>query len=424
MGNTCPNVNEKDERMKHKINCQLTHLCKNDFIIEYPIGKGGFGNIYKVKYKKTNRTYAMKEMNKVSIIKRKCISNIINELKALQYIQNELFIINIKYAFHSTDSLYIVTDYLSGGNLRSCIRKHNKTNKFKESEIKFILANIVLCLQTLRLKGIVHRDLKPDNLLFDNNGYLHLADFGLARMVPYIHDTDTSGTPGYMAPEAYLNHKYSKYYQVDYFALGVICYELVFGKRFYHNRSYQELKEVLLSKNIHIDVNDLPRNGKYADPQGMCEFMNGLLKRKYNERLGYNDINEIINHSWLSDVNWEKMKCMQIKSPFKITTANEVDHYNVKRSRNNLECEYNEIEYKTIVKKINKLKVFDNYYYNGDVCLSCKKDDINEVVDDSSNCICENNNNNMNDKSIGILDNKMNRSDRSVSSSKKSTNYL
>ena len=428
MGNTCPNVNEKEDKVsKDKYKC-CYHLIisKNDFVIECsPIGKGGFGNIYKVKHKKTNNIYAMKEMNKVSIIKRKCISNIINELKALQCIRNELFIINIQYAFHSIDSLYIVTDYLSGGNLRSCIHKHNNTNnKFKESEIKFIIANIVLCLRTLRLKGIVHRDLKPDNLLFDSNGYLHLADFGIARIVPYIYDKDTSGTPGYMAPETYLNnHKYSKYYQVDYFALGVICYEMVFGKRFYHNRNHQEIKEVLLNKNIRVDVKDLPRNGKYADPKGMCDFMNRLLKRKYNERLGFGDINEIINHSWLSDVDWEKMMNMQVKSPFAVDTVSEGNDYYVKHHRKKSECDYNEMEYKTLVRKINKLKVFDNYYYNGDMYLSCKKDnDVNAVVNDECNCICDDNN--VNDKSIGILDNKTNRTDRSVSSSKKSTNYL
>jgi serum/glucocorticoid-regulated kinase 2 len=375
MGNTCSQINEKIN--PNPSTSQITPLSITNFIKEYPIGKGGLGHIYKVIHKQTNQIYAMKEMNKASIIKRKCLSNITNELKALKQIQNEQFIINIKYAFHSESALYIITNYYPGGNLRNCMHLYTNGKQFKEHEIKFIIANIVLCLQTLRNKGIVHRDLKPENLLFDNKGYLHLADFGIARIVPYVNDIDTSGTPGYMSPESYFNCKYSKYYQVDYFSLGVICYELVFGKRFYHRLNHQELKEMLLSKSIHVRSKDLPKSISFNNPKLICDFINKLLKRKYHERLGFNDINEIVNHPWLKDMPWEKLKCMQIESPF--TKEGEIDNY-IPDSRNIWEMTQNVTKYKKLVTKFNKHNSFDKYYFNIDYYIYQKNHTNNNIV--------------------------------------------
>ena len=101
----------------------------------------------------------------------------------------------------------------------------------------------------LNLNGVIHRDIKPENLVFDENGYLHLTDFGIARKFKKNKQlTESSGTPGYMAPEVLLNKPQS--YEVDYFALGFITYELVFGKRPYKGHNRKEIVE-----KIENDIN-------------------------------------------------------------------------------------------------------------------------------------------------------------------------
>ena len=371
MGNTCTNVNQFQHPNEYNYNnvspFQMKYtLFKSDFTIQYPIGKGGFSYIYKVLHKKTHHIYAMKEMNKASIIKRKSIDNIRNELQVLKLIKHGMFNINIKYAFHTRESLYIITNCFTGGNLRHCIQTHYPSTHFPEQQAKFIISNILLCLEYLRLNGIVHRDIKPENLLFDNNGYLHLGDFGIARVIPFINDNDTSGTPCYMAPEAYLNKQYSKYFQVDYFSLGVICYELIFGRRPFHNLNANEIKQLLLTKNLHVNVNDLPRNGIYDNKEVLCDFINRLLKRKCTERMGFNRIEEIFEHEWLRDVDWEGMKAKRVKSPF--MCENEKGNcVVVKRNESKVECIVNDyLRDIRLVDKYNKQKVFDNYYFNID----------------------------------------------------------
>ena len=117
-------------------------------------------------------------------------------------------------------------DYLSGGDLRYHICRRNY---FTEQEIKFIAACITLSLNYIHERNVIHRDIKPENIVFGGDGYLHLTDFGIA--MEYHKGVDVvraRGTPGYMAPEAIINRPHD--FCVDYFALGVIIYELMIGE--------------------------------------------------------------------------------------------------------------------------------------------------------------------------------------------------
>ena len=89
-------------------------------------------------------------------------------------------------------------DLLSGGDLRFHISKYRK---FSEEQVQFFIACLLLSLEYVHNKGIIHWDIKPENLVFENNGYLRLTDFGIARVWNPDNSKDTSGTPGYMAPE-------------------------------------------------------------------------------------------------------------------------------------------------------------------------------------------------------------------------------
>lgn len=143
------------------------------------------------------------------------------------------------YAFEDRDNLYLVIDLMSGGDLRYHIGKYRRFSEEQTSKkisiqilpLEFFVACMLLCLEYLHKNCILHRDIKPENLVFDENGYLRITDLGIARVWNPENAKDTSGTPGYMAPEVMCRQNHGV--AVDYFAMGVIAYECMFGKRPY-----------------------------------------------------------------------------------------------------------------------------------------------------------------------------------------------
>lgn len=116
-------------------------------------------------------------------------------------------------------------DLLSGGDLRYHIARHRR---FSEEQTKFFIACIIIALDYVHNKSILHRDIKPENLVFDENGYLRVTDFGIARIWNPDNSKETSGTPGYMAPEVMCRQNHGV--AVDYFAVGIIAYECMMGR--------------------------------------------------------------------------------------------------------------------------------------------------------------------------------------------------
>ena len=158
--------------------------------------------------------------------------------------------------------------------------------------------------------AIIHRDIKPENILFCSNGYIKLTDFGIARTWSPNNSTDTSGTPGYMAPEV-INAK-PHGLVVDFWALGVIIYELMNGKRPYNGIHRKEYEENLASYEVQLDFDEKP-NGWSNDS---VDFVNKLLKRKEDKRLGSNGIEEIKQHNWFKNFDWIGLKNIKINAPF------------------------------------------------------------------------------------------------------------
>ena len=116
--------------------------------------------------------------------------------------------------------------------------------------VEFFIACMLLCLEYLHKNAILHRDIKPENLVFDENGYLRVTDLGIARLWNPENSKDTSGTPGYMAPEVMCRQNHGV--AVDYFAMGVIAYECMFGKRPYSGKDRKEIRDHILSKQVKI----------------------------------------------------------------------------------------------------------------------------------------------------------------------------
>ena len=98
--------------------------------------------------------------------------------------------------------------------------------------------------------NIIHRDIKPENLVLDARGYVRVTDLGIERLWKLENGTDTSGTPGYMAPEVMCRQNHS--FAVDYYALGVLAYEFMLGRRPYYGRSRKEIRDQILAKKVQI----------------------------------------------------------------------------------------------------------------------------------------------------------------------------
>ena len=231
-------MGQKTSNLKNSINFSINNestifsddneiITKNSFELIKIIGKGGFGKVWKVYQKKYKKIYAMKEMSKIKIIDKKGMSYVKKERELLSKIYHP-FIINMYYSFQDKDNLYLIMDYLKGGDLRYHI---SKKNYFTETETKFFISNIILGLKYIHSKNIIHRDLKPENLILDSKGYIRITDFGISKINEKDNSKETSGTPGYMSPEVLFiqNHSFIS----DFFALGIIGFELCFGYRPY-----------------------------------------------------------------------------------------------------------------------------------------------------------------------------------------------
>lgn len=163
-------------------------------------------------------------MSKLKIIDKKSEKSINSERKFLSVLKHP-FIVNMHFAFQDNDNLYLVMDFLSGGDLRY---HSSRYRKFSEEQTRFFIACIVLSLDYIHKNNVIHRDIKPENLVLDDKGYVSLTDFGIAKENGEDNSSETSGTPGYMSPEVMRSKDYS--FPVDFFAVGVIGYEFMMGK--------------------------------------------------------------------------------------------------------------------------------------------------------------------------------------------------
>lgn len=281
-------------------------IIRNSFEYIEVIGKGGFGKVWKVYNKKYKKEYAMKEMFKKRIIDTNSEKAILSERELLGRMYH-LFIVNMQFAYQDKDILYLGLDLLKGGDLRYhlCINK-----RFTEEQTQFFAACIILGLEYIHSNNIIHRDIKPENLILDYKGYLKITDFGIAKDYAPDNYKETSGTPGYMSPEVLscLNHSFT----ADYYALGIICFECMFGGRPFKSRSRKEVKEEVILSHIDIKESDVPKGWSF----NAADFINKLLIKQPNNRLGYKGIHELKNHPWLKFYNWKDLYLEKIKSPY------------------------------------------------------------------------------------------------------------
>jgi serum/glucocorticoid-regulated kinase 2 len=178
----------------------------------------------------TGRIFAMKELRKDVLIDTDQIQNTKIE-KEIMKNANHPFLVNLEYVFQTPGKIFFVMKFMRGGELYTLITKEKR---FSESRCKFYSAQIALALGHLHKNHIIYRDVKPENILLDDDGYICLTDFGLARFLEQDQKAMSfCGTPEYMAPEIIIGEGHNK--AADWWSFGILLFEMLVGvPPFYH----------------------------------------------------------------------------------------------------------------------------------------------------------------------------------------------
>jgi serine/threonine protein kinase len=277
----------------------------NDFILLRTLGTGTFGRVRLAKYiggSGVEKFFAMKIMKKVEVVRLKQERHVLAERWLLSRL-NFPFIVRMFGAYQDEKNLYLLLEYIIGGELYSYLRK---AGRFPIGVARFYASEILLAIEYLHSFDIAYRDLKPENLLLDAKGHIKLSDFGFAKVVPERTWT-LCGTPEYLAPEIIANRGHGK--SVDWWALGILIYEMIAGHPPFYDHTPFGTYEKILAGNLEFDATkfdaisiDLIRRLLVADP----------ALRLGNLRGGAQDIR---SHPWFAGVDWNGLYRKSIQPP-------------------------------------------------------------------------------------------------------------
>jgi len=272
---------------------------KDDFELLFVIGKGSFGKVMQVKKKDTGKIYAMKVLRKETIIQRKQVAHTRAEKAILQMIQHP-FIVTLHYAFQTEEKLYMVLDYINGGELFFHLKKEGR---FNENRVRFYAAEITCALCHLHSYDIVYRDLKPENILLDSEGHICITDFGLSKELTQGGAHTFCGTPEYLAPEVLKGQGHGV--PVDWWSLGTLIFEMLVGLPPFYSQNVNIMYQKILSGELKIP--------SYLSPEAQS-LLTGLLNRDVAARLGDTTIKQ---HPFFKPIDWEKLEAKKLEAPFK-----------------------------------------------------------------------------------------------------------
>ncbi|XP_063067076.1 citron rho-interacting kinase isoform X5 [Engraulis encrasicolus] len=280
-----------------------------DFEPRAVVGRGHFAEVRVVREKATGDIYAMKVMDKTSLRSQENLA-FFEEERSILAVSSSPWIPQLQHAFQDQDSVYLVMEYLPGGDLMGLMNRYEE--QFDEAMAQFYLAELVQAIHTVHLMGYVHRDVKPENVLIDRTGHIKLADFGSAARLTTNKTVGSAklppGTQDFLSPEvlATLSGGQASYgVECDWWALGVIAYEMIYMK--------SPFTDGTATKTIHNIMNHQHYLKFPKEPKASKAFVDlvGSLLCGAKDRLGYE---ELRCHPFFSSVDWTSLR--QALPPF------------------------------------------------------------------------------------------------------------
>eukprot|EP00638_Chattonella_subsalsa_P005142 CAMPEP_0117742840 /NCGR_PEP_ID=MMETSP0947-20121206/5774_1 /TAXON_ID=44440 /ORGANISM="Chattonella subsalsa, Strain CCMP2191" /LENGTH=413 /DNA_ID=CAMNT_0005559417 /DNA_START=315 /DNA_END=1553 /DNA_ORIENTATION=+ len=297
------------------------------------VGRGGFGEVRLGRCSSNGKYYAVKSIKKRLIWEKQCAPNIATEAAVLGQVSHP-FVIHLFGVYQDIERVCLVLQFCVGGELFSLLAKHPK-GRFPDQNAKFYAAEIAHALQYLHSQRIIYRDLKPENCLLDESGHIVLTDFGLAhqfsdtnkgkRKMLQVANSEASsawsmdididdsvvgacGTAMYVAPEMVRGLRdHAHGFPVDWWALGVVLYEMLEGKPPFGDThdvpKFQVFNNILqknvkCSRKVHKDARDL---------------IGRLLNKNQYDRAKWSDVKD---HNWFAEIEWEALYLRKIKPPW------------------------------------------------------------------------------------------------------------
>ncbi|XP_043082305.1 ribosomal protein S6 kinase alpha-3 isoform X2 [Puntigrus tetrazona] len=301
-------VSVKEISITHHVKEGSEKADPQQFELRKVLGQGSFGKVFLVK-KTTGpdagQLYAMKVLKKATLkvrdrVRTKMERDILVEV-------NHPFIVKLHYAFQTEGKLYLILDFLRGGDL---FTRLSKEVMFTEEDVKFYLAELALALDHLHGLGIIYRDLKPENILLDEEGHIKLTDFGLSKE-SIDHENKAysfCGTVEYMAPEVVNRRGHT--YSADWWSYGVLMFEMLTGALPFQGKDRKETMTMILKAKLGMP--------QFLSSEAQS-LLRSLFKRNPSNRLGAgpDGVEEIKRHPFYATIDWNKLFRREIHPPFK-----------------------------------------------------------------------------------------------------------
>ena len=301
------------------------------------IGRGAFGEVHVCREKKTGKIYAIKKIKKYILVVKNQIRHVLNE-QIIMSKASSPWIVELKASFQEDEYLYLVMEYLPGGDLMNLlIQKDTLTEK----EAKFYISELILAIESIHKLDCIHRDIKPDNILIGKDGHIKLSDFGLAKISDKLYEKEDEkyknflknkksekndkmthnknfscvGTAYYVAPEVLNKKGYEE--DIDWWSVGIIFYEMLMGYAPFCSKETSEVCYKVLNWKDYLII---PNKFKISDEAKDLIFK---MINNSSDRLGKNGAEEIKKHPFFKDVDWDNIR--NTKAPFIPKLKNDYD---------------------------------------------------------------------------------------------------